>query len=463
MNKAHARPHSDVTSRQVALTIVDLVMQSDNEMAVDWLDQHFKRLSIPWRDRALITELVYGTIRRILTLDWMLARYTFHRVKDHLLKNILRLGVYQIYFLDRVPVYAIVNEMVQIAKYSMGEPKARFVNAVLRRAAAKDIPLTETGLKAMSDMSPLRILSVAHAMPLWLLERWRSVYSQEEIRQMCLASNATPTIFIRANTNKIRVDELKTILEQEGAQATLAQDPRMLKLRPPKSIESLDSFRKGFFFVQDPMTLRIVDFMQVDPSETILDMCAAPGGKSFAIEGETGRGENIVALEKNPSRLQLARENAQRLGSKVRWMEFDRFQVEDQVKFDKILLDAPCSNQGVFARRVEARWRLSPERIEKLTRLQHELLEDAKSRLKLGGAIYYSTCSIDAVEDEGVVQSFLKSHKSWVCEKSLKILPEAGKNDGGFVARLVYTKVGKIDGREKGRKGSQGKGRPQAG
>ncbi len=425
-----------MSARRVALTIVDVVMQSDKELASDWLDQNFKRFSISPRDRTFITELVYGTLRRIITLDWILSRYTFHRVKDHLLKSILRLGIYQIYFLDKVPQYAVVNEMVEITKEHMGEAKARFVNAVLRRAAARDVKVTEE-IQGHAPVFPLRGLSVAHSMPMWFLERWAKTYNREELRQICVASNATPEIFARVNRIKSTCAELKVFFEQEGVRVAATPDDNVFSIRPPKSIESLESFRKGLFYVQDPTTMRIVDFMKPDPADRILDMCAAPGGKSFYMEEKTGRGENILALEKNPLRLKLGIENAQRLGSKVAWMSASDFQCEASGKFDKILLDVPCSNQGVLARRVEARWRLTPDRVEKLRRLQLELLGQALSCVNAAGAIYYSTCSIDQAENEGLVGEFVKRHEGWKCESALRILPAAGEHDGGFVAKLT--------------------------
>ncbi len=425
------------SGRYAALTIVDMVLQSDKEQATDWLDQHFKRNSVAWRDRAFITELVYGTLRRMLTLDWILSHYTFHRVKDHWLKNILRLGVYQIYFLDKVPNYAVVNEMVQIAKDKLGDAKGRFVNAVLRRATTNELPLDEKGIAKKEGCDALRAISIAHAMPQWILERWKKTYSVEEIRQICVAANATPALFIRVNTRKTNAADLQKLLREEGAEVENAINPTLLKMRPPKSIESLATFRDGLFYVQDPTTLRVVDFMHPKPGEKILDFCAAPGGKTFYLEEKTGDAANIVAAEKNPTRLRIAMDNARRLGSQVLWIPAETPRVEVHGKFDKILVDAPCSNQGVLGRRVEARWRLAPEKIEKLSMLQKEILEQALGFVDDQGAIFYSTCSIDQEENQGVVKDFLKKHRKWVCAGELSILPQAGEHDGGFVAKLV--------------------------
>lgn len=434
------RTPADLSARQVALTVIDMVSQSDKDMAGDWLDGHFRRFSIPWRDRSLITEMVYGTIRRTITLDWLMSHYTFHRVKDHLLKNILRLGLYQIYFLDKVPSYAVVNEMVQITKDRMGEPKARFANAVLRRACARDIALDEKSIAKRPGMEALHALSIAYGMPQWLLERWQKVYTPEEVRQICAASNGTPQIFLRVNRRKTDGPDLKALLEKEGAQAEITGNQGILKIKPAKSIESLESFRNGLFFIQDPTTLRIVDFMQPSPTDVILDMCAAPGGKAFYLEERVGKGANITALEREPARLRLAMDNAQRLGSEVRWVGADALQYQTPGKFDKILVDAPCSNQGVLARRVEARLRLAPEKIERLRRIQKELLEKALELAGTNGEVYYSTCSIDYAENEGLIKEFLKNRKTWTCESKLTILPEAGNHDGGFVAKLVRCK-----------------------
>ncbi len=430
--------------RDVAVTIVDRITQSDKDLAVDWLDEQFHRHSIAWKDRGLITEIVYGALRRLITLDWMLGQYTFHRVKDHLLKNILRVGLYQIYYLQKVPAYAVVDDMVEITKFRMGQEKARFVNAVLRRAAAKDLPTEEKGfashpkvLGSPDGKNPLKALSLAASMPLWILERWAKTYAPDQIRQICEAANAAPAVYVRANRSKADGVALRKALEEEGVRVETTERPDVFRVKAPKSLEQLAAFREGFFFVQDPMTLRIVDFMKIGATDKILDYCAAPGGKSFYLEQKTGDGERIIAVEKNPQRFKLAVDNARRLGSKVRWMRPEALKVERTAGFDKILLDVPCSNQGVMGRRVEARWRLSADQIENQCRTQREILDEVLRWAGPAAEIYYATCSIDTAENEQVVERFTSDHAGWICEEKLLMLPQAGKQDGGFVARLI--------------------------
>jgi 16S rRNA (cytosine967-C5)-methyltransferase len=389
-------------------------------------------------DRALVQELCFGVVRWQVALDWLITRKTAGRTQNMVLQILLRLGLYQLFWLDRIPDHAAVHETVQMARESGFGPKAGFVNALLR-GCLRERESLERELAALKDREPH--LGCSH--PQWLCSRWEQRWGREKLRALLDWNNLPPSVFIRVNTLKTTAGKLAQQFETERVLFTprafdWAPPDSVFELRSHPSLSSLPSFQQGFFYVQDPSTLLAVQALNPHPGETVLDLCAAPGGKTTFI-AQLMRNEGLVwARDADQERLKLLRENCDRLG--VTCMKIGEVggspNSETVGRLDRILIDAPCSNTGVMRRRVDLRWRIQPAEIERLSRVQLELLGQAAVLLKPGGILVYSTCSLEPEENSVVVQEFLAGRKEFRLESERALIPFADAVDGAYVARL---------------------------
>jgi 16S rRNA (cytosine967-C5)-methyltransferase len=390
-------------------------------------------------DRALVQELCFGVVRWQAALDWLIAQKTAGRTQNIILQILLRLGLYQLFWLDRIPDHAAVHESVQLARELGFGPKAGFVNALLR-GCLRERESLERELAALKDREP----SLGCSHPQWLCTRWEQRWGREKLRSLLDWNNTPPPVFIRVNTLKTTSEKLARQFETEGVLFT----PRafdwcppdlLFELRSHPSLTSLPSFQQGCFYIQDPSTLLAVQSLNPRPGETVLDLCAAPGGKAMFIAQLMQDRGMVQAQDTDRERLKLVRENCDRLGVTCIKIDeagsFSKF--ESPERFDRILVDAPCSNTGVMRRRVDLRWRIQPAEIERLCRVQLELLGRAAALLKPEGTLVYSTCSLEPEENGGVVQQFLSGRKEFHLESERALIPFADAVDGAYVARLL--------------------------
>jgi 16S rRNA (cytosine967-C5)-methyltransferase len=380
------------------------------------------------------------------------------RIQDKLL-TILRIGVYELIYCPTTQEHAIVNEAVEHAKENAGVKQAGFVNAVLRQIirhiSRRQNPLSQADTKrtlmqmALGDCefdtdflpdpkaSPAGYLSVVFSLPEWLVTGWLSEYGEASTRQICLASNRKPSITIRPNSLRIETTVLVEKLRQAGIELEISFDKSMVRIKNPRAVSQLPGFAEGEFVVQDITASHPVRRLNPQPDWTILDLCAAPGVKTTQLAEMTGDSARIVATDINPQRLKMVEENIARLG--IESVDIISHEKLPDDRFDGVLLDVPCSNTGVLARRIEARYRISPGAIQALTRTQSELLNTAAVRIKPHGKICYSTCSIQKVENGDLIRGFLKKNHAFELECEELILPSAEcfDHDGGYTAILV--------------------------
>lgn len=387
-------------------------------------------------DRGLCQELVYGVVRRQATLDWLIIQKTEGRRQSTGIQNLLRLGLYQIFWLDKIPPHAAVHETVELAKREGYGPKAGFINAVLR-GYLREFDATKKALADLKASNPA--LGFSH--PQWLVEKWQKHFGHEHTAQLLEWNNTPPKTFARVNTLKINAGKLiekwrDENVEYDFARHSFLPENTMFELKAHPPLSSLASFRDGWFYVQDPSTLLAPLELAPQPGETILDLCAAPGGKATFMAQQMNNGGKIVAGDVAEERLKLIQENCQRLGvACVETILNSKLKIE-KPEFDKILIDAPCSNTGVLRRRVDLRWRVSPEEILRLQKAQLDLLKQAAPMLRPGGTLVYSTCSLEPEENTIVVQEFLSGHPGFKLERERELLPFSDNADGAFVARL---------------------------
>ena len=397
------------------------------------LDAALKRYELKPEDRGFLQELVYGVVRWEMTLDWLIAQKTGGKPQKEIVQNLLRLALYQMFWLERVPSYAAVNESVEICKRAGFVSQAKFINAVLRGYGREDT-ITRQRLEELKRAKP----AIGWSHPEWLVRRWEKQWGNVKALRLLEWNNSAPPVYARVNTLKTSACELQQRWSLEGVVAEKAEFPWVskdlvfrMKNHPP--LGTLGSFEQGLFYIQDPSTLLAPGMLEASGGETMLDVCAAPGGKTTFIAQLMSNSGRIVAQDIEPARLKLVQENAGRLGATCISTE----PIQEGLMFDRVLVDAPCSNTGVMRRRVELRWRIKPEEIKRLAQTQMNILKAAAKRVRIGGALVYSTCSLERDENQGVVGQFLAENNGFSLDQEREMTPMIDGVDGAYCARLV--------------------------
>ena len=381
-----------------------------------------------------------GVVRWQATLDRLIARKTTPgREPRPALVNLLRLGLYQIFWLDRIPPHAAVHETVEQAKRAGYVSQSGFINAILR-AYLREFDEVKKILADMRTSQPA--LGWSH--PEWLVEKWRKHFGGEKMAQLLEWNNTPAKTYARLNTLKTDAEKLVGRWREENVEYDFftrdwTGENLVFELKAHPPLASLGSLRDGWFYVQDPSTLLAPAVLGAQVGETVWDMCAAPGGKTTFLAqlmDDTGK---LVASDLDPNRLKLVRENCVRLGvTCAETMVSATINAQTLTQFDRILIDAPCSNTGVMRRRVDLRWRIQATEIERIRTTQLGLLQEAAAKLKPGGVLVYSTCSLEPEENSELVKQFLAGNANFQLETERQLLPFADGVDGAYVARLKH-------------------------
>jgi len=433
--------------------------------AREHLDRCLAALDLDPRDAGLCTELVYGVVKRQRTLDavlrWMVTR-PWHRVEPDV-RHVLRLGAYQMVFLERIPPSAATHETVELAKSACRGGADRFCNAVLRRLAGAIGPVTATGgdtrtiplhtgrwrvlhhdVLPSPAQRPVEYLGQAYSFPDWLIRRWLADWPVVEVERWCRHFDRPSPLYLRVNTLRATPTQVLEQCRAHGFDAQPGPHPLTILCAAPGSPTRLPGFDQGEFFVQDVTATDIVHRLGVHAGQRVLDLCAAPGGKTTHLAAAMGNQGDIVACDVSEARLALLRENCDRLGvsivQPVHVHATDDADVPDG-PFDWVVVDAPCSNTGVLGRRAEARWRLKPTDFAELADVQRALLRRAAKRIGTRGRIAYCTCSVDAEEDQRRVQELLGDRPDLELVDQTWFLPGLD-GDGAYLARLRHRAEG---------------------
>lgn len=395
------------------------------------------------RDRALLTELVYGTLRWRLRLDWHLSRYLRRPLTktDPYLRNLLRLALYQILFLDRVPDYAAVNEAVELAKRQGGRRGAGFVNGILRKFLREEGPVSYPD----PDADLISYLAVIGSHPQWLVKRWLEQFGREETQALLKANNEEAPLTLRANLLRGARETLLRRWVESGLEAIPTRwSPQGIRVKGAFGVERLPGFDEGLFQVQGEASQLVAYLLDPKPGERVLDACAAPGGKSTHLaELMQDRGE-IMATDISARGLEKLTQNVQRLRMhSIRPCRADVLKGLDGIlalPYDRILVDAPCSALGTLRSHPEAKWHRGEADIERLSRLQRRLLRQASRWLKPGGTLVYATCTLTREENEETVENFLRAHADFVLDEAAGHLPGAAKQlaSGRYLVALPH-------------------------
>lgn len=401
------------------------------------LDAELRAKDLNDSDKALLAEIVHGVMRWHGRLDWILNGF-FHGnfVKSETnVKNALRVALFQILFLDRIPHYAAVNEAVEFIKRIRGEKQANLVNAVLR-----NIIRNIEGIRYPDPGEDLvQYLAVFYSHPTWIVKRWLARFGREETEKLLEANNHIPELTLRIN--KLKTDPLKFLsmldehrIPYEGS----AFFDYFIRVRSLAGLSQMDLFRLGYFSIQDESAALPCILLAAQPGERIIDMCAAPGGKTAHIGEMMKNAGEIIAVDKYESKLHLVKSTCERLGiQNVTYMVADSSEL-DIPPADKVLVDAPCSGLGVLRKKPDIKWKREVEDIYRLTTLQLALLENAHRLLKPGGVLVYSTCTTEPEENAQIVQRFLARHPEYRTEDASTHLNKSLVTPAGFVETFPH-------------------------
>lgn len=430
------------SARQTAYEIL-LKIEKDSAFSNLAVDSVLASSTLEQKDRALVSNIIYGTLERKLTLDFQLEKY-LSKPLNKLKKNVhtlLRLGAYQILYLDRIPNSAAVNETVRLANDNNMGYASGLINAVLRKIADNGIILPD------ESSDKLKYLSVKYSCPIPLISMWSKTYGEENTLEILKASLESSPVTVRVNTLKITPQELIKELEKENTHSLCVPNIKNALYITDfgKNIEKLDCYKKGYFHVQDIASAYCVKALGAREGDRIIDICAAPGGKSFTVAQEIKGNGDILACDIYPSRTQLIDDGANRLG-----IDCITTCVADGEKYypnlkkaDRIICDVPCSGLGVIRHKPEIKYKALDD-FKQLPELQYSILSNAAKYLKSGGRLVYSTCTLNKKENDKVCDRFLLEHTDFRCiqpletdtfgDKYYTLMPHKNNCDGFFIA-----------------------------
>lgn len=398
------------------------------------LDSLMRQDELSPQDRAFCSALFYGVVEKRITLDWVLKQYSETPMAEttSAVREILRLALYQLIFMPSVPPSAAVDEAVKLTRVFRAEIAAGFVNGVLRSFLRSEMAFA-------LPKHRLDQLSVQYSVPTELLALWNTVYGKDKTAEILSGIGGPPPIFARVNTLKTTVEELIPLLQEEGVTAEPAGFPGALRLYEMGSVTALSSFEKGLFHIQDLSSQQCAAALGVLPGMRVLDVCSAPGGKSFTLAETMENSGELLAMDLSGNRLSLVSSGAERLGITIL-----RTSINDAAKpnsllgqFDRILCDVPCSGYGVIRRKPEIRYK-TPESVRELPALQLQILTVSSGYLAPGGRMVYSTCTLNRAENEKVVQSFLLAHSDFALDGEMTtVFPTKEGGDGFFFAPIA--------------------------
>lgn len=436
--------------RGLAVKILNRIDRTDAYLD-KLLEIEIKNSNLIGADKALLFEIVHGVTRWQGRIDWILTGFYKGQFSKAIpnVKNALRVALYQILFLDKVPDYAAVNEAVDFVKKLQGQAAADLTNAILRNI----IRNKESIRYPNPDEDINSYLSAFYSHPTWLVKRWLQRFGREEVEKLLLSNNNKPTLNIRINNLVTNAAEMKSLLNSVELKFT---DGKYLKefirMNSLSNITDWEYFGKGYFTVQDESTGFPIKLLTVSTGMRVLDLCAAPGGKTAFIADEMNNSGEIVALDKFESRLKILEKNLNRLKvTNVTTKIIDAMEFEDEIGFDRVLIDAPCSGLGTLTKKPDLKWKRDLGDIRKIVNIQYDLLRKGASLVKPGGFVVYSTCTIEPEENFELITKFLNEHSNFgllnageqlskdVVDSNgcVATLPHVHGVDGAFAAKLI--------------------------
>ena len=436
----------EMTPRKAAVLSLNSCVKNGKFINLE-LDAAIKKYGFEDKDKTFFTRLLYGTVERKITLDYIIKKLSsvkFEKI-ENLVLCILETGLYQVFFMDKVPDSAACNESTELVKTTCPKSFAGYVNGIMRSAVRQKQEI----LNEIKALKGAKGLSIKYSVPVWLCEMWQKDYgcSEDIVKALC---KVRPGVALRVNTLKTTADELVSKLD-EALEAKALGDMSVII---PKScnVTELYGYDEGLFFVQDPASTIVSSLVSKksvkSPCPIVVDTCSCPGGKSFSAAINLENTGEIHSFDLHENRLRLVRSGAERLGISIITTEERDGRCPDEKLFgmaDAVMCDVPCSGMGVIAKKPDIRYK-TYEEIEKLPDVQYDILNASKNYVRNGGFIVYSTCTLRKAENEDVVNKFLEENKNFqLCPTGIlgdktgmvTFLPHKTHTDGFFVAKLV--------------------------
>ena len=423
-------------ARGTAIKVLNRVERTDSYLE-KVLDSEIRSSELTDVDKGLLNEIAHGVLRWQSRLDWVLNGFShgnFSKAETNV-KNALRVALYQILFLDRIPHSAAVNEAVEFVKRIRGEKPAGLVNAVLR-----NILRNLDGIRYPDPAEDqLQHLSVYLSHPPWMVRRWMERFGPEETRRLLTANNERPSLTLRINRLRIEPGAFVSLLATQGVTASpSAYLDFFVKVRGLTRIAQMDLFRNGSFTIQDESAALPCLLLEPNPGETVIDLCAAPGGKTTAMAEMMKNEGRVIALDRFEAKLSHIRAASERLGLRnIHPLLADSSTFEHE-PVDRVLLDAPCSGLGVLMKKPDIKWKREQTDLVKLARKQTELLENAARLVKPDGVLVYSTCTTEPEENETPVREFLSRHPEFALESAAPYVSKDLVSPEGFVMTFPH-------------------------
>ncbi len=442
------------TPRETALKILYNVEKNKAYVNLE-LKKQLQNNDYKTVDKGLITELVYGITKNKIKIDYVIKKFSSIRIKkiSTWVLSILRMGIYQILYLDKIPDSAACNESVKLAKRYGHHASVKFVNGLLRNVTRnkENIKFPE------KKQNPVEYISVTYSHPQWMVEEWKKEFGIDFTEDLCKANNEVPELIVRTNTLKITRDELVDILKEEGIHVKEGKyNEDALILPGVGNIETLSAFCKGLFQVQDESSMLVAKVLNPKPNELVIDACCAPGGKTTHIAQLMQNSGQIIGWDIHPHKIKLVESTATRLGIKnITAKEKDATILSENLigKADRVLVDAPCSGLGIIRRKPDIKWKKTNTHLEDIVSLQQKILNESSKYVKPGGVLVYSTCTVEERENMGVVEAFLDSHKEFqldplkpylneqikkdsILKGYVQLFPNIDQTDGFFICRM---------------------------
>ncbi len=429
--------------RGIAVKILNRVDRTDAYLD-KLLEIEIKNSELSGPDKSLLFEIVHGVMRWLGRIDWILNGFYKGQFSKCIpnVKNALRVALYQILFLDKVPDYAAVNEAVEFVKKLQGQKPADLTNAVLRNIIRSKNAINYP--KPEEDI--VNYLSAYYSHPGWLVKRWVARFGREFTEQLLIADNNKPYLALRVNNIKSNIDELKGLLDKvelKYSQGKYVNE--FVRLHTLTNITDWEYFTKGYFSVQDESTGIPCKLLEVKPGMRVLDLCAAPGGKTAFLADMMNNEGEIIALDRYESRLKILSKNLERLGvTNVKTIVVEAEAFQDEELFDRVLIDAPCSGLGTLTKKPDIKWKRDLGDIRKIVNIQYELIKKGASLVKPGGILVYSTCTIEPEENFEIVRKFIDEQPGFQLLNARDFIAEELVGENGCVQ--TYPNVHQIDG-----------------
>lgn len=429
--------------RGLAVKILNRVDRTDAYLD-KLLDIEIKNSELSGVDKALLFEIVHGVIRWLGRIDWILNGFYKGQFSKCIpnVKNAMRVALYQILFLEKIPEYAAVNEAVEFVKKIQGQKPADLTNAVLR-----NIIRSKNNIRYPDQTEEeINYLSAYFSHPSWLIKRWLKSFGREFTEELLIANNNKPDLTLRVNNLVTTKEELKKLLDSvnlEYSDTTFL--PNYIRLANLTNITAWEYFAKGYFGVQDESTGFPPILLDPKPGMRVLDFCAAPGGKTAHLAELMNNEGEIIAIDQFESRLNILEKNLERMKVKnVKLLVADSREFNDKGKFDRVLIDAPCSGLGTLRKKPDIKWKRDIGDIRKLNVTQKELLENGAKQVKVGGFIVYSTCTIEPEENHEIINEFLMKNPDFELVPANTFFSKDVCNEKGFVQ--TFTNIHFLDG-----------------